>query len=372
MEKTDIAIIGAGAIGLAASCLLSDLKKSIIVVEKNPSFGQETSSRNSEVIHAGIYYPKSSLKAKTCIKGRKLLYDFCSKHNIACKKLGKLIVASGADQIAKLNAIFKNALDLGVKGVRFLDKKEIKKMEPQINTESALFSPETGIFDTHGLMQFFYASSKEKNVDFAFSVEAKAIKKEGPFYKITVQDVQGEPFSFQAKVVINSAGLWADKVAEFVGMNPDKYSYKIHYSRGQYFRISAPRKFSVTHLIYPPPSETDLGIHVTPDLGGGLRLGPDARYIDNIDYTFHEEEKGAFLDSVREFLPALKPDDIIPDTAGVRPKLQGAGEAFRDFVIQDEREKGFPGFINLIGIESPGLTSALAIAEMVRDIVKNL
>jgi L-2-hydroxyglutarate oxidase LhgO len=369
MEKTDITIIGAGAIGLAISYLLSDLQREITVIEKNSSFGQETSSRNSEVIHAGLYYPADSLKAKTCIRGRGLLYDFCERRGIAYKKSGKLIVAPRKQDIKKLDAIERNARNCKVKDLKFLTKKEIRKLEPNVKAESAIFSPESGIFDTHAFMQALFALAKEKNVDFAFSIEAKAIEKKKSSYKITVQEPKGEGFSFETNIVINCAGLEADKVAEFAGIDPEGARYKIHYCRGEYFRIRNPGKFSITHLVYPPPGDIDLGIHVTPDLAGGLRLGPDARYVSSVDYTLHEEEKGVFLKSVREFLPILEPDDIIPDTVGVRPKLQKEGEGFRDFVIREEKDKHLPNFINLIGIESPGLTSSLAIAEIVKDIV---
>jgi len=369
MEKTDITIIGAGAIGLAISHLLSETGRDITVVEKNDSFGQETSSRNSEVIHAGIYYPKNSLKAKTCIRGRMLLYEFCSKHAVSYKKLGKLVVASEKDKINELEKIHKNALDCGVKDLKFLDAKEIEKIQPGIRATSALFSPETGIFDTHSMMQCLKGLAKEKGVNFAFSIAATAIEKKDSFYEVTVKEPQGEAFSFETKIIINSSGLWADKVAAMAGIDPDRACYRIHYCRGQYFRIRNPKKFSISRLVYPPPSVTDLGIHVTPDLAGGVRLGPDAQYVEGIDYTVHEEDKDAFLSSVREFLPALRPEDIISDTVGIRPKLQAKGEGFRDFVIRDEKDKGLPGLVNLIGIESPGLTSCLAIAEMVRDIV---
>lgn len=368
MEKTEITIIGAGAIGLAIAHFLSENRLDVTVIEKNPSFGRETSSRNSEVIHAGLYYPKNSFKAKTCVEGRGLLYDFCYENGIPHKKLGKLIVASGKEKIAKLETIRKNALDCGAGNLEFLSRPEMRKLEPDIKAECALLSPESGIFDTHAFMGVLHTSAKERGVNFAFSVEAEKIEKKKSFYEITVKEPKGGRFSFQTGLVINASGLWADRVAEFVGIDPDKASYRIHYCKGGYFRIRNPKKFSIKHLIYPPPAETDLGVHLTPDMSGGLRLGPDAKYVKDMDYTVREEEKDAFLNSVREFLPDLERNDIIPDTAGIRPKLQGRGEGFRDFVIRDEADKGFPGFINLIGIESPGLTSSLAIGEMVKEL----
>jgi len=285
MEEVDIAIIGAGVIGLAISSALSGLDKDIIVIEKNPSFGQETSSRNSEVIHTGIYYPKNSLKSETCIRGKELLYELCSKHGIPHRKLGKLIVASGKEGASKLNNIYKNAKECGVEDLRFLEKKAARKMEPDIKGELFLFSPEAGIIDSHSLMKFFFQSAKERNVNFTFSVEAVGIKKGNPHYEITVKEPDGGTFSFRARAVINSAGLFSDRVAELVGIDCKKSHYEIHYCKGQYFRMRNPKKFSIKHLVYPPPTERDLGIHITPDMAGGLRLGPDAKYVEDIDYN---------------------------------------------------------------------------------------
>lgn len=369
MEKVDITIIGAGIIGLAISHALSDLEKDINVIEKNPSFGQETSSRNSEVIHAGIYYPKNSVKAKTCIRGKKLLYELCSKQKIPYKKLGKLVVAYDKEGISSLDSIYKNAAECGVNNLSFLDRKDIKKMEPDVEAERAIYSPEAGIFDSHAVMKFFFEKAKKNGVNLAFSIEVINIEKKGSFYEIVVKEPQGDAFSFQTKFVINCAGLLSDKVAKLVGIDVEKASYKIHYCKGQYFRTRNPEKFSISHLIYPPPTEVDLGIHVTPDLGGGLRLGPDAKYVKDINYDIDNSAKRTFFDSLSKFLPSLDINDLIPDTAGVRPKLQAETENFRDFVIKEEAEKGFPNFINLLGIESPGLTSSLAIAETVKNIV---
>ena len=365
MEKVDITIIGAGVIGLAVAKALSGGGKNIIVIEKNPSFGQEQSSRNSEVIHAGLYYPKDSLKAKMCIRGKNLLYDLCCKYSIPFKKLGKIIVANGSPGISKINNIFKNALECGVKNLQYLDKKDIKNLEPGVDAEKGLFSPDTGIIDSHALMEFLLKTAKEKGVDFSFSVEVISIEKKKSFYGLTVKEPSGETFSFESRIVINCAGLQSDKIAELVGIDPDKNNYRIHYCKGEYFRIKNPKKFNITHLIYPPPHETDLGIHLTPDLAGGLRLGPNAKYTDHINYEVNNIEKEIFFRSASKFLPKIDINDIIPDTAGVRAKLQKEGEGFRDFVIKDETDRGFPGFINLIGIESPGLTGSLAIAEEV-------
>lgn len=369
MEKVDVTIIGAGIIGLAAAYILSDNKKETLVVEKNDSFGQESSSRNSEVIHSGIYYPRDSLKSQTCIRGKHLLYELCSKHDIPHKKLGKILAATGKEEVSKIEAIYNNAIDFGVDNLRFLEKNEIKELEPDVEAEKGLFSPDTGIIDSHSVMKFFLKAAKERGVDFAFDIEVIGIKKHTSFYEITVREPKGDLFSFQTETVINAAGLNSDRIAEMAGIDIEKSSYRLHYCKGQYFRIKNPKKFSITHPVYPPPTEISLGIHVTPDLAGGLRLGPDSTYVQKIDYDVNEEDKTKFSDSVRKFLKTLEPDDLIPDTAGIRPKLQGENELFRDFVISNEEEKGFPNFINLIGIESPGLTSCLAIAELVKKLL---
>jgi len=365
MYKNDITIIGAGVIGLSIAHKFSGAGKNIAVVEKNESFGQETSSRNSEVIHAGLYYEPDSLKARTCIKGKQLLYDLCQRQGIAYKKLGKLVVATNEQEVERIEQIYANALACGVTNLTFLTEPEIKELEPQVQAKKAFFSPDSGIVDTHALMNFFYKKARQQGVTFSFSTEAERIDKHNSHYKITVKEPGGDSFSFQSSIVINAAGLNSDKIARMAGLDIKKYSYDISYCRGAYFRIRNPKKFSISHLVYPPATKIDLGIHITPDLGGGLRLGPDAKYISEIDYNIDEADKAKFQESVKIFLPTLEAEDLIPDTVGVRPKLQKETEGFRDFVISEESEKGFPGFINLIGLESPGLTSCLAIAEIV-------
>jgi len=369
MDKTNITIIGAGVCGLAISYLLSKDQKDILIVEKHDAFGRETSSRNSEVIHAGIYYPPSSLKAETCIQGKELLYKLCKENNIAHKRLGKILIAIDDEEAKKIESIKNNAEKNDVKNLRFLENDELKNLEPNISAKKALLCPDTGIIDSHQLMKFFQDESKKKNVEFAYNIEVVGIKKNIQGYEITVKEPQGDLFSFQTKYVINAAGFSADKIAQMAGIDIQKNNYKIHYSKGQYFRISNPQKFAITHLIYPPPSKTDLGIHITPDLAGGLRLGPDARYVDHVDYQIDENDKKFFQKSVSRFLDGLKEEDLSPDTVGIRAKLQAPGEDFKDFLITEESGKGLENFINVLGIESPGLTACLAIAEKVKKLL---
>lgn len=370
MEKVDVTIIGAGVIGLAVSYLLSKSNKNIVVIEKNYSFGQETSSRNSEVIHAGLYYEPGSLKAETCVKGSKFLYELCENNDIPYRKLGKLVSAVNNEEIERIKQIFNSASNCGVENLSFFEEKEIKKFNPDISAKLAIFSPETGIIDSHRLMDFFHKKSEQSGVIFAFLSEAVGIRKQNSVYEITIKESSGNKFIYQAKKVINCAGLNSDKIAQMVGIDIDKFQYRLHYCKGQYFRVANPKKFSIHHLIYPPPTKVSLGIHLTPDLSGGLRLGPDDRYVAEIEYSVNDADKVKFYESVRSFLPKLKMTDLIPDTAGVRPKLQSANDSFRDFIIREESAKNLPGFINLIGIESPGLTACMAIAEKVKDLLK--
>lgn len=365
MQRVDITIIGAGVVGLACAYKLSETGRQILVVERNPMYGQETSSRNSEVIHAGIYYPIDSLKWELCVDGRNMLYDLCEKSGIACKKTGKIIVARDRDEVKQLNDIYRNAHECAVTSVRFLDSNEIRSMEPKVTAEASLWSPETGIIDTHGLMRHLHATAKNRQVNFAFSVAVTDIAWQEPSYVVTVKEPRGEAYSFESGMVVNCAGLMADTVAELLGMDVEACAYRQHYWKGQYFRLRSPKRFSISHCVYPPPSKMGLGIHLTPDLGGGVRVGPDARHVEGTDYTVEEEARDMFFEDVRRFLPSLTAEDLIPDTAGIRPKRTPTPGEFRDFVVQEEAKRGFPGFVNCIGIESPGLTSCLAIAEKV-------
>ena len=224
-----------------------------------------------------------SFKARTCIRGRVLLYELCSKHNIPHKKIGKLLVASDDKGVERLEEIYKNANDCGVKNLEFFDAEKIKELEPHVAAKKGFFSPESGIIDSHSLMNFFYNQAKQRGVTFSFFTEATGINKSNSGYDIIVRESEGESFSFHSGLVINSCGLYSDRVAEMAGMDIDRYLYRISYCRGQYFRIRNPKKFSITRLVYPPATKTDLGIHVTPDLAGSLRLGPDAKYIQEID-----------------------------------------------------------------------------------------
>jgi L-2-hydroxyglutarate oxidase LhgO len=369
--EVDIAIIGAGIIGLAIACEVARQGEGVFVFEKNHTFGLETSSRNSEVIHSGIYYPEDSLKARFCIEGKGLLYELCERHGISYKKLGKIILATEEDEVKQLDKIYQQGKRNGVEDLTFLSRTELNKLEPNIEGRAGLFSPSTGIIDSRSLLQFFYGQARERGVQFIFNSEVIGIEKTRTKYKVQIRDREGIA-AFIARVVINAAGLNSDKVAQMLGIDIAQAGYQLHYCKGEYFSLSSKWRHLVSRLIYPTPEQVGLGIHLTLALDGKVRLGPNARYVETIDYGVDETQKAAFYQAARKFLPYIELEDLEPEFAGIRPKLQAPGEAFRDFVIAHEERAGFPGLIDLIGIESPGLTASPAIARHVAKMVAEL
>jgi len=374
MEKFEVTIIGAGVIGLAVACEIAAVKKNVCVLEKNNSFGQEASSRNSEVIHAGIYYPKGSLKTKLCIEGNALLYETCLKNKIPFKKLGKLIVAVSVSEICELEELFKNAKNNGVKEIEIITEQNIKKIEPNIEAKAAIYSKSTGIIDSHSLMKHLVLQAENKGAVITYNTEVAGIEKLQSGYKISIIDANKEKFVFMSEIVINCAGLQSDRIANLVGIDIDKENYNLYYCKGQYFRLSTAKSKYIARLIYPLPQAklVGLGVHATPNMEGIVRLGPDEEYIEKnkLSYEVNDQKKTYFYNSVNKFLPFLKENDLSADTAGVRSKLQGPSQNFRDFIIREEKDLGFSGFVNTIGIESPGLTASLSIAKYIKSILK--
>jgi len=371
MEKTDVIVIGAGVIGLAIAAKLSQRKLNVILVERHPAFGREISSRNSEVIHAGIYYTAGSLKARLCVEGRIRLYDICGKYNIPHKKVGKLIVATDKKQGGELEELLEKGEKSGAEDLKMITDREIRKLEPNINAVSAIYSPGTGIIDSHSLMKYYEDAAKKQGVTLAYGCEVVSINKEGDSYNAGIMDADGERLDIRSSLVINCAGLEADKVSALAGIDKDKHGYRIYYVQGEYFRLGGGKGKLLTRLIYPCPSLklTGLGIHTVVDMAGSVKLGPNAFYVDELNYDVDESHKNEFHSSVKQFLPFVEPSDLEVDMAGIRPKIQAPGAPVRDFVITNEKDKGLNGFINLIGIESPGLTAAPAIADYVSDII---
>jgi L-2-hydroxyglutarate oxidase LhgO len=370
-NRADITIIGAGVIGLAIAAQVAKPNRQVYVLEKNQSFGLETSSRQSGVIHAGIYYPPGSLKAKLCVAGNRILYDLCNQYDIGYKKLGKLIVATNDVESGELEAWLERGRGNGAEYLRLISKRELKALEPNLEGVAAMLSPSSGIIDSHGLMQYFIARAVAGGAQIAYRTKVIGIEKATGGYEVVVED-SGSKSSFVTRVLINSAGLYSDKIAEMAGVDTGGAGYCLHYCKGEYFSLRKRQDTLVKQLIYPvPPSDiAGVGIHITLDLEGRLRLGPSHRYIDSPDYSVDNRHKRLFCDSVKKLLPAVDYNDLEPEMAGIRPKLQEAGGEFRDFVIRDEADKGLPAFINLIGIESPGLTAAPAIAEYVAGLVE--
>ena len=362
--RADITIVGAGVVGLAIAAGVADGNRRVYVLEKNDSFGLETSSRHSGVIHSGIYYPPGMLKARLCVAGNEMLYQMCSEKNIGCAKLGKLIVATSKGEIGELEELFDRGQRSGAPGLRLVSRRQLQQLEPNVAGEAAIWAAETGIIDSHALMKFFVAGMTGKNAQIAYRTEVVGINKVASGYRVSVRDGE-EEFSFITSVLINCAGLGSDRVAGMAGIDIAGAGYRLHYCKGEYFSVGGGKNRLVSRLIFPvPPADVSgVGIHVTLDLDGRMRLGPSIQYVGGLDYSVGEGNRELFYRSVRPFLPFIEQDDLAPEMAGIRPKLQGPGEDIRDFVIAEESDKGLPGFINLIGIESPGLTAAPAIAE---------
>lgn len=358
MDEIDILIIGAGVVGLAVAKQLAEKETNLVVVEKAKSFGQETSSRNSEVIHGGMYYPGQTLKAEMCVEGRQLLYEICQRHNIPYKKIGKLIVATEKEEIPSLEKLLIQGRDNGVDELRMINQQELGNLEPNVRGISAVYSRGTGIINSHRLMQYFLETVRSNSGIVSFNSEVTSIEKLSEGYK----------------VVINCAGLDSDLIAQMAGIEIKQCKYELHYCKGEYFRVNSNKSGLIKRLIYlvPKPKSGGLGIHATLDLAGSLRLGPDDEYLEDRDkdYSVDNSKRTVFYESAKKFLPFLEEQDILPDTSGIRPKLQGKNEEFRDFVIKEESDKCLAGFINLIGIESPGLTASPAIAKMVSNMVR--
>jgi L-2-hydroxyglutarate oxidase LhgO len=369
--EVDIIIIGAGVVGLAIADEVSHTNKNIFVFEKNRTFGLETSSRNSEVIHAGMYYPDDSLKAKFCVIGNHLLYEFCDKYNINYKRLGKLIVAADDAETKELERLHNQGLKNGVSDLQMLNRDEIKILEPNVEAVAGLLSPSTGVLDSHDLMRTFCGCAKENGGVFVFGAEVINIHRNAGGYEVGIQDSE-RTYSVSGRVVINAAGLFSDRVAQLAGIDVEKAGYKLHYCKGEYFSLNPKIRRLVNRLVYPVPEQAALGVHITLSLDDSMRLGPNVKYTNTIEYSVDESDKQEFYQAAHRYLPSIEFEDLAPDFAGVRPKLQAKGKGFRDFVIRDETDKGLPGFINLIGIESPGLTASLAIAKYVAAMVKEI
>ena len=362
-ESIDCAVIGAGVIGLAVARELALRGREVIVIEADEAIGTGISSRSSEVIHAGIYYEPDSLKARLCVEGRERLYDYCARHGIDHRRCGKLIVAAEETEIAVLQGLLERARANGVGDLEWLDGPEAGALEPGLKAAAAFLSPSSGIFDTHAYMLALQGDAEAAGAAVAFRSPVQG-GHVGPKHKV-VKVGGAEPMELACRNLVNSAGLGAQGVSAVLeGLPKDSISAR-RMAKGTYFTLSGPCPFS--RLVYPVPEEAGDGIHLTMDLEGQARFGPNAEWIDEIDYDVDEGLAGVFYKAIRRYWPALEDGTLSPGYAGVRPKVQAPGESRADFIIQGADTHGIDGLVNLYGIESPGLTASLAIAEYVAD-----
>lgn len=364
MEEVDCLVVGAGVVGLAVARALALAGCEVLVLESQAGIGMGTSSRNSEVIHAGIYYPQGSLKARLCVAGRNLLYAYCAERGLAHRRCGKLIVATSAAQVEELGRIRDKAARNGVDDLQMLDAAAAKALEPALQCHGALLSPSTGIVDSHALMLSLQGDLESAGGLVALHTEVLTAQLDRQGITVTVQD----GMQLRARTLINAAGLGAPDLARrFEGLEA-AHVPTAYYAKGHYFSLMGKAPFS--HLIYPVPEHAGLGVHLTLDLGGQAKFGPDVQWVQApTDWTVNPQRGEAFYEAVRRYWPGLRDGTLTPAYAGIRPKISGPGEPAADFSISGPKDHGVPGLVNLFGIESPGLTSALAIGQMVKSLV---
>ncbi len=364
MEQVDAVVVGAGVVGLAVARALALSGREVLVLEAADAIGTQTSSRNSEVIHAGIYYPQGSLKARLCVQGREMLYDYCAERGIGHRRCGKLIVATSQAQVAELQAIIAKAAANGVHDLVLLTREQARAMEPMLECVAAVHSPSTGIVDSHGLMLALQGDLENAGGLLAFNSPLAHAGVTSQGLALTAQDGT----RLLARSVVNASGVHAPTLARrFDGLDPAHIPGE-YYAKGNYFTLSGRSPFA--RLIYPVPEAAGLGVHLTIDLGGQAKFGPDVQWVNSPDELVVDPARGdAFYAEVRKYWPGLPDGALLPGYAGIRPKISGPGEPARDFLIQGPAGHGVPGLVNLFGIESPGLTSSLAIAARVAELV---
>jgi L-2-hydroxyglutarate oxidase LhgO len=365
MERVDAVVVGAGVVGLAVARALAAAGREVIVLDAAAAIGTATSSRNSEVIHAGIYYPPGSLKARLCVAGKHALYAYCAERGIPHRRCGKLVVATAVQQLPKLEAIKAQADANGVTDLARLSAAEAHALEPELRCVAAYLSPSTGIVDSHAFMLALQGDAEAHGAAIAFKspFERGRVRDDG----IVLEVGGAEPMQVRARTVVNSAGLHAPRVTAAIQGFPPAHVPPTYYAKGSYYSLIGRSPFA--RLVYPMPNEAGLGVHITIDLGGQARFGPDVEWIERIDYDVDPRRADGFYAAIREYWPGLRDGQLAPGYAGIRPKIVGPDAKAADFVVQGPRAHGVPGLINLFGIESPGLTAALAIADYARDLV---
>lgn len=367
-EKIDSVVIGAGVVGLAVGRALAERGLDVVVLEKNAHFGEETSSRNSEVIHAGIYYPADSLKARFCVEGKHKLYEYCEAKGVGFGRCGKLIVAMSSDQIGALEALGQKAARNGVDDIERLDANAVSELEPDIAAAAGLLSPSTGIIDSHGFMLALLGDLENAGGQLAVLSELRSAVETKDGILLCVAS-GGDEYEISARRVVNAAGLHASRVAQaFRGSALEGRVPSTRYAKGNYFIYNGASPFE--RLVYPLPVDGGLGIHATLDLAGRLRFGPDVEWLDALDYSVDPGRAGAFYGAIRTYWPGLADGSLSPGYAGIRPKLSGPGEPPADFTILTSAQSSVARSIHLFGFESPGLTAALAIGEHVAGLAE--
>lgn len=359
MPDAAVTIIGGGVVGLAIAAELAGTVSPLILLERNNQCGMETSSRNSEVIHAGLYYPEGSLKARLCVEGNRLLYELCEAHGIPHRRITKIISASQPGELEALDRLYARGIANGAP-LRKLTAEEVLELEPRVATSGGILSPSTGIISAHGLMDYYARTAARDGAVIQTRCAVTGLERSSNGYRITV-DERGERSSISTSWVVNAAGLEADAVAAMEGIDIDAAGYRLHWSKGSYFALPGSYRGTVSRLVYPAPTLHTLGVHAVIDLVGRLRFGPDIEFLETRtqDYTVDPGRRSAFAESVQRILPFVNEEDLTPDMAGIRPKLQGPGDPFRDFVICEESGRGLQGVINLVGIESPDRKSVV-------------
>jgi len=366
LNDVDCIVIGAGVIGLAVARALARAGREVVILERERQFGMHTSSRNSEVIHAGIHYEPQSLKARLCVAGRDLLYRYCAERGIGHRRCGKFTVATAESQVATLEMIERNALANGVLDLQWLDADQAGRIEPQLTCVRALSSPSTGIIDSHGYMQSLLADAEAAGANISYGTEVVSLRPTPAGIETCIAG-ELDPV-VRAHFVVNSAGLQAHRVAASIEGFPAQHIPTVSFAKGSYFALTGASPFA--RLVYPAPrAGGHLGIHMTIDLAGAARFGPDTEWVDVIDYAVEPQRVSIFADAIRQYWPGLDAARLYPAYAGIRPKISGAGEATRDFCISGPQDHGIDGMVNLFGMESPGLTASLALGEYIAALI---
>ncbi len=369
MEHVDAMVVGGGVVGLACAAALARRLSSVVVLERHAGPGRETSSRNSGVVHAGLHYPPDSLEAQLCVEGRKRLYAFCAAHDVPHRRTGKVVVATATGDVPALEAMRARGLAAGAGALELWGAADLARREPALRAVAALYSPDSGLVDAEAFVLALAAEGRAAGADLVFRTRVTALARTGDAWSVTARGEDGDDTVVRADHVVDAAGLEADRLAEMAGIDVDAAGMRQHLCKGDYFVLAPRAPHPRLPLVYPVPSGAGLGIHLTTDLGGRTIAGPDATYVDAIDYAVDASKAAAFADAVARYLPGVTPGDLSPDYAGIRPTLRPPGGAFRDFVIEDAAPHGAPGLVCLVGIESPGLTASLAIAERVAALV---